>query len=133
MKSSSSLTVLILVAGLVGTGVPPVQRRAKNGGFAAKPHQHQPQQQQEGNVVTNSRQKMPWRSEADLATDGVVRRSIPSAAGQAISSFLGMIDACFSYFRHQNNASILREKVTVQLYSDFPSFSIGSWTVPPEN
>ncbi|MFQ6632839.1 hypothetical protein Gotur_011820 [Gossypium turneri] len=109
MKSSSSFTVLILVAGLVGTGVPPVQRRAKNGGFAAK---------------------------ADLATDGVVRQSIPSAAGQAVSSFLGMIDACFSYFRHQNKlayASILREKVTVQLYSDFPSFSIGSWTVPLEN
>ncbi|MFQ6632840.1 hypothetical protein Gotur_011820 [Gossypium turneri] len=74
--------------------------------------------------------------EADLATDGVVRQSIPSAAGQAVSSFLGMIDACFSYFRHQNKlayASILREKVTVQLYSDFPSFSIGSWTVPLEN
>ncbi|KAH1080321.1 hypothetical protein J1N35_020082 [Gossypium stocksii] len=70
------------------TGLPPVQRRAKNGGFAAKPRQHQPQQQQEGNVVTkqrphtldslfanmkkermngpaqrngSSRQRMPWR------------------------------------------------------------------------
>ncbi|KHG27849.1 hypothetical protein F383_06628 [Gossypium arboreum] len=70
------------------TVVPPVQRRAKNGGFAAKPRQHQPQRQQEGNVVTkqrphtldslfanmkkermngpaqrngSSRQRMPWR------------------------------------------------------------------------
>ncbi|KAA3475854.1 Ribosome maturation factor RimP [Gossypium australe] len=83
MKSSSSFTVLILVAGLVRTGVSPVQRRAKNGGFAAKPRQHQLQQQQEGNVVTKQRphtldslfanmkkermngpaqrQRMPWR------------------------------------------------------------------------
>ncbi|TYH77741.1 hypothetical protein ES332_D04G175700v1 [Gossypium tomentosum] len=83
--------------------------------------------------VTAAVDKKCHGEEADLATDGVVRRSIPSAAGQAISSFLGMIDACFSYFRHQNNASILREKVTVKLYSDFPSFSIGSWTVPLEN
>ncbi|KAK6263252.1 hypothetical protein QUC31_009068 [Theobroma cacao] len=39
-------------------GAPPVQRRAVNGGFAAKPHQQQQQQQQQeqqGNVATKQR------------------------------------------------------------------------------
>ncbi|GMJ15057.1 UAP56-interacting export factor 1 [Hibiscus trionum] len=35
-------------------GVPPVQRRAKNGGFTAKPH-HQQQQHGGGNVATKQR------------------------------------------------------------------------------
>ncbi|XWS48795.1 hypothetical protein CRYUN_Cryun13aG0107300 [Craigia yunnanensis] len=36
-------------------GAPPVQRRAMNGGFAAKPQQQKQQQEQQGNIVTKQR------------------------------------------------------------------------------